>query len=92
MLFGASTPAKPTGKQGITAAIVAIEPSPRDDERATNDPSRSTLRDKRPSWSNSHQIHQEYATELSTSPSNQYRAGANKPETNQLPSSLMTSD
>ena len=59
MLFGASTPAKPTGKRGITAAIAAIEPSlPRDDEQAPNDPSRSTLRDERPSRSNSHPIHQ----------------------------------
>jgi hypothetical protein len=36
MLSGASTPAKPMGKRGITAAIIAIEPSPRDDEQATN--------------------------------------------------------
>jgi hypothetical protein len=39
-------PVKLTGEQGITAAIVAIvaivaiEPSPRDDGRATNDPPR----------------------------------------------------
>jgi hypothetical protein len=36
MLFGASTPAKPMGKRGITAAINAIELSPRDDEQAAN--------------------------------------------------------